>query len=221
MILIRRKLLCISTTFADDRTYIIVFMYRYLVSVLAIHSWIALYAPKVNALAVTHQGSISPPTIHLTVPQNLLNKTSAQPPQNFISYHVPNTRTTLDFHSFERTIPIDYLLRAVAFAVGIAFDHISDHMGRVPIATGIFVYSHEFTDHKQVEIVVNDFREDGKPVTYFVLLDVLRGLGEFALKRGEPGREVSFEVEVEGIGYLATGHLDYKDLAPSISAAVV
>ena len=115
-------------------------------------------------------------------------------------------------------MPTDYMLRAVAFAVGIAFDQISDHKGRTPITSGIFVYTHEFSDRKKVEIIVNDFREDGKPMTYFVLLDVLRGLGEFALKQGPPTREVSFEIEVEGLGYLGTGHVDYKDVAPSTSA---
>ena len=218
MIFTRRKILRISTTFADDRTYI-VFMYHYLAFVLIIHSLLALYTSKVDALAVTPQGSINPPTLHLTVPQSLLNETAAPPP-NFISYHVPNSRTTLEFHSFELTMPTDYVLRAVAHAVGIAFDHITDHMGRVPIAGGIFVYTHEFLDRKVVGITVNDFREDGKPMTYFVLLDVLRGLGEFALKQGPPTREVSFEVEVEGIGYLATGHVDYKDVAPSTTSAV-
>ena len=218
MILIRREILRISTTFADDRIYI-VFMYRHLISILVIHSCIAQYAPKVDALAVTPQGSISPPTLGITAPQSLPNETT-QPPQNFISYHVPNSRTTLDFHSFERPIPIDYVLRTVSFAVSIAFDHISDHKGRIPIVGGIFVFSHQFTDRKTVEIVVNDFREDGKPMTYFVLMDVLRGLGEFALIQGNPAKEVSFEVSVEGIGYLATGHVDFKDVAPSTSAVV-
>ena len=117
-------------------------------------------------------------------------------------------------------MPTDDMLRAVAHAVGIAFDQITDHRGRTPIANGIFVYTHEFSHRTKVKIVVNDFREDGKPMTYFVLLDVLRGLGEFALQQGPPTREVSFEVEVEGLGYLGTGHVDYKDVAPSSSAVV-
>lgn len=194
-------------------------MYPNLAFILTIHSLLALYTPKVYPLAVTPQGSIDPSTLHLTVPQSLLNETIA-PPQNFITYHVPNSRTTLDFHSFALTMPTDYILRAVAFAVGIAFDNISDGKGRIPIAGGIFLFSHEFSDQKTVDITVNDFREDGKPMTYFVLLDVLRGLGEFALQQGPPTREVSFEVELEGIGYLGTGHVDYKDAAPSTSAAV-
>ena len=192
-------------------------MYRHLAFVLTIHSLLALHTPKLDALAVTPRGSISPSTLHLTVPQSLLNETIA-PPQNFISYHVPNSPTTLDFHSFELTVPIDYILRAVAFAVGIAYEHISDNQGRAPIAKGIFKYTHEFKDGRTVKITVNDFREDGKPMTYFVLLDVLRGLGEFVLQRGSPAREVSFEVEVARIGYLGTGHVDYVDVALSTSA---
>ena len=212
MILTRRIFLRIPTTFVDDRTYI-VFMYRHLAFVLTIHSLLALYTPKVYALAVTPQGSIHPPT----VPQSLLNETTASP-QNFITYHVPHSRTTLDFHSFELTVPTDYMLRALAFALGIAYEHISESEGRTPIVAGLFVYSHEFLDGKIVEVVINDFREDGKPMMYDVLADVLRGLGEFVIKQGPPAREVSFEVEVQGVGYLATGHVDYKDVPPSTSA---
>ena len=194
----------------------IALMYRHLAFVLIIYSLLALYTLKVDALAVTPQGSISPPTLHLTVPQRLLNETNA-PPQNFVSYHVPNSPTTLEFHSFELTVPIDYFLRSIALAVGIVYDQVSERKGMMLIAGGIFGYSHEFGDGKEVVITVNDFREDGKPMTYFVLFDVLRGLGEFALQRGPPAREVSFEVEVAKIGYLATGYVDYKDTAPSTS----
>ena len=75
----------------------------------------------------------------------------------------------------------------------------------------------------QVVLTVTDFREIGRTMTYYTLCEVLRGIGEFTLAQGPPAREVSFEVEVEKLGYLGTGHVDYRPIPPepSVSSTAV
>lgn len=195
-------------------------MHRHLAVVLVIRLWFAFHTLKVDALATAPQGSIttavhqtdSPSTpLNLILPHSLLNET-------FIPYHVPNSPTTLMFHSFGPAFPPDELLRAVAFAVGLAYDEVADQGGKARIIGGHFVYNHEFLNRKEVEIAVADFREIGLPMTYFILVDVLRGIGEFVLLRGRRAHEVQFEVEVKGLGHLGSGHVEYKPAAPSTSA---
>ena len=202
-------------------------MYRHLLFVLTFLLWPGLRALKVDALAIAPAGSVITATnqtemlstLNLTLPKALSNET-LPPSQNFITYRVPNSLTTLLFHSFGATIPTDELLRAVAFAVGIAFDHIAEKRGKKPIATGVFVYSHEFLNLDKVSISLADFREDGKPMTYYILKDVLRGIGEFVLFRGQVAQEMQFEVEVRDLGYLGTGHVEYKPAAAPTSSIV-
>ena len=205
----------------------VVSMYRHPAIVLAILSWPALHALQVDALVTTLQGSTitavdqneNSSTLNLTLPKGPINKTFTAP-QNFISYRVPHSPTTLLFHSFSSTIPTDEMLRAVALAVGIAFDNISEKGGKAHIARGFFVYSHEFLTLAVVGITVGDFREIGLPMTYYILRDVLRGIGEFILLRGQGAQELQFEVEVQGLGYLGTGHVDYKPApTPTMSVA--
>ena len=205
-------------------------MYRHPAIVLAILSWPALHALQVDARVTTLQGSAitavdqneNLSTLSLTLPRGPVNKTFTTP-HNFISYRVPNSPTTLLFHSFSSTIPTDEILRAVALAVGIAFDNVGEKGGKALIAKGFFVYSHEFLSHAEVGITVGDFREIGLPMTYDILCDVLRGIGEFILFRGHKGQraqELHFEVEVQNLGYLGTGHVDYKPAAtPTLSVA--
>ena len=44
---------------------------------------------------------------------------------------------------------------------------------------------------------------------YFTLKDTLKGIGEFVTEPGQRPVALSYEVEVEGKGYVGTGHLDY------------
>lgn len=120
-------------------------------------------------------------------------------------------------HAFGPTIPTDEILRAVALAVGIAFDKIVECGGEVLIAKGHFVYSHVFTNRDEIILSVSDFRETGGPMTYYNLRDALRGVGEFFLGR-RVAQEVQFEVDIEDKGYRGTGHVDYKPARPSTSA---
>ena len=211
-------------SFAAEIIYI-VSMYRHPAIVLAILSLPALHALQVDALVTTPQGSTitavdrneSLLTLNLTLPKGPFNKTLTTP-QNFISYRVPNSPTTLLFHSFSSTIPTDEILRAVALAVGIAYDNVVEKGGKSLIAKGLFIYSHEFLTLAEVAITVGDFREIGLPMTYSILCDVLRGIGEFVLFRGRAAQEMYFEVEVENSGYLGTGHVDYKPAATPTSS---
>lgn len=120
-------------------------------------------------------------------------------------------------HAFGAAIPTNEILRTVALAVSIAYDRIDECGGEVLIAKGIFVYSHTFINRDEIILTVSDFRETGGPMTYFNLRDVLRGVGEFFLGR-RGAQELQFEVDVEGMGYRGTGHVDYKPARPSTSA---
>lgn len=120
-------------------------------------------------------------------------------------------------HGFGPTIPTDEILRAVALAVGIAFDKIVECGGEVLMTKGIFVYSHVFTNRDEIILSVSDFRETGGSMTYYNLRDALRGVGEFFLGRRR-AQELQFEVNVEDQGYRGTGHIDYKPARRSSSA---
>lgn len=202
-------------------------MSRPLAFVLNILLWAHFHALQADALVVPPRGSIISAmnqTEDLSNPNLSLPKASSnpslRPSQNIISYHVPNSPTTLSFHSFGATIPNDELLRADAFAVGIAVEHIGERKGDKPIATGIFIYTHEFLNDNEVKFTIADFREVGRAMTYYVLCDVLRGIGEFVLFRGQGAQELDFEVDVDNLGYVGTGHVDYKPAAtPTLSVA--
>lgn len=200
-----------------DRFYIVV-MYRHLALVSVTILWPLFYALKTPALAILSQGTAitafnqtqSESTLNITLFEGLSNETFT-PSQNFIPYRIPNSPTTLLFHSFGPMIPDMELLQSVTFAVGIVYDYIGEQKGTNPIAKGIFEFSHEFLNGDEVGITVADFREMGRSMTYRVLWDVLRGIGEFALLGNF--RELHYEVEVQGIGYLATGHVGYNNTA--------
>ena len=57
-------------------------------------------------------------------------------------------------------------------------------------------------------IWVADFREVGKPMTYFMLRDTLNGIGDFVSEKEYGATALSYEIEVEGKGYVGTGHVD-------------
>ena len=61
-----------------------------------------------------------------------------------------------------------------------------------------------------VTITVADFREVGKPMTYFMLRDTLTGIGNFVSEKEYGATELSYEIDVEGKGYVGTGHVDFN-----------
>lgn len=54
-------------------------------------------------------------------------------------------------------------------------------------------------------------------MTYNALFDVVRGVGEFMIVPGHKTQEVEFEAEIQGLGYVGTGHVDYKPAEVSTS----
>ena len=206
-------------------------MHHYIASTLLMTLlWLGFHALKADALAIAAPESIfttanqtkSLSTLTLTLPDDRRNQTLT-PLQSFIPYRVPRSSTTLQFHSFGLTMPTDDLLRAAAMAVVIAYDYVAERKGRTPIVEGYFKYKHEFLNLDVVVIAVGDFREVGRPMTNNVLCDVLRGIGEFVLTRVRDGygaQEMHFEVEGKDVGYVGTGHVEWRKAASPTSSAV-
>lgn len=204
----------------------IVFMYHRQTLVSLLRLWMLVRTFTTSALAIASQGTVltatnqthGKPNPNLTNSKYLINDTLT-PPQNFISYHVPNSPTTLLLHHLGPTIPLVELLQTVALAVEIIYKGIGEGRGRTPIANhGYFDYSHEFLNHDEIEIIVADFREMGKAMSYYVLFDVVRGAGQFMISPEQHPRELDFEVEVEEVGYVGTGHVSYKKVETSASS---
>ncbi|KAL9126910.1 MAG: hypothetical protein Q9175_007836 [Cornicularia normoerica] len=211
----RKKYLFTSLISAAERVQVI-FMYRHLILVPITLLGLFFHPLTTIALAIAPQGNAitalnrtqGESTLNLTLSEGLLNE-SLTPLQNFISYRVPHSPTTLLFHSFGTPIPIDELLQSITLAVGVIIKTIGEGRGRTPFATGFFSYTHEFLNHDEVEIIVGDFRETGRPMTNYALFDVIRGVGEFMIMPGQKTRVLQFEAEVQGLGYVGTGHVDY------------
>lgn len=190
------------------------YCHRALVSVTLL--WLLSHTLTKDALAIAPHGTTitafnhtqGKSILNLALSEGHLNRTLV-PAQNFVSYQVPDSPVTLLFHSFGATIPVDKLLQTVALAVSICFNILGEGRGEVPIANGLFMYTREFSDH-DIEITVGDFREIDRPMTYHALFDVVRGVGEFMIMPGQKAQELEFEVELQGTGYVGSGHVDYK-----------
>lgn len=178
------------------------------------------------AVATASHGTIVTPnnqtrgksTLNLTPSGFLLNETLT-PSQNYIIYRVPNSQTTLLIHHLGPLIPVEEILRSIAFAVRIFYTNIREGRGHEPIAHhGYFKYKHEFLNHDEVGITVADSREIGKVMTNFILFDVVSGVGQFMISPGQEARELEFEVDVDGVGYVGTGHVFYKKAAAPTSS---
>ncbi|CAF9933981.1 MAG: hypothetical protein ALECFALPRED_005801 [Alectoria fallacina] len=142
-------------------------------------------------------------------PSNQSNTTSTSP-QEPISYPIKGTPTTLLFHAFGDPIPSSYMLQCVSISLSIVIAFTLDGRGRELIENGFFYHKHLMLNDDNVTITVADFREIGKPISYFVLRDTLRGIGDFATEKGRGSTALRFEVDVEGRGYVGTGHVGYE-----------
>lgn len=144
---------------------------------------------------------------------------SVFPSSDFVQYKVTNSPTILYFHNFGPVVPDNGVLKAITEAVAICLRYIIDGRGRKPIAMGYFQYIHQFKNKDEVNFVVVDFREDGRPMEYFILADILKGIREYMSDPKHGWTEVSFEVEVRKKGYVGTGHLDRR-AAPSSATSL-
>lgn len=155
--------------------------------------------------------------------ENIINETLSSASETLnhtgglIPFRVKDSPTTLDFHDIGRPIPINALLQTVTAAVAVAFKFVGSGNGHKNISLGWFRYQQPFADAGMVEIAVGDFRELGRPINYFILSDILRGIAEFMMLTRYGYHEVRFEVEVKGLGYAASGHVNYT--APALVIA--
>ena len=149
--------------------------------------------------------------LDLTQATNLTNGTSL-PRQNFISYRVSGdaSQTTLLFHSFGPKLDGAEVFATIHNAINVAFSFIRQGLGCNPIAKGLYIYSHEFITGDEMSITIADFRETGRSITYLVLCETIRGIGEFMTLPEIDLQTLSFEVEVDNIGYSGTGHFGFK-----------
>lgn len=144
-----------------------------------------------------------PSNSSIILAQSLINNNGP-----FIRYKVPHTTTTLDFHNFGSPIPGEEVLQAIASAMGIVFDFISEKKGSTPIANGVFSHTRVFKDGGTVLVTLGDFREIGHPITYSVLCGVIRGLGDFIIMPLQRYQTMHFEIERDKV-YVGTGRIGY------------
>ena len=130
-----------------------------------------------------------------------------------IRFHVPRSPTTLEFHHFGNPISQHKVIRMFAHvALGVA--PVAERSGTEAMTFGHFVYNQvNQEDRDVISLIVTDFREIGKPLLYDRLLDVVTGIPQFMITR-DVSKELTFEVEVDGDEYVATGHIDYGPWSP-------
>jgi len=139
---------------------------------------------------------------------------SLVPSQNFLPYKVPRSPTTILFHGFGPEISVDELLQTISGAISIAFGYIANLHGSKPITNGYFKYAHEFSNKDEITFAVGDFREVGRPMTYYILSDVIRGIGEFMTLPGQSFQDVRFEIEQKDVGYVGSGYVERQAASP-------
>ncbi|KAL9102746.1 MAG: hypothetical protein Q9163_002143 [Psora crenata] len=138
---------------------------------------------------------------------------------DWIPYRVNRSPTTLELHHISSPIP--------EIKVLLIFTHIAKRVKPVLAERGSEAIEKghckwELTEDRDKDIIslsITDFREVGKSLTYSRLFDVLVGIPHFFIAQ-RWYKELSFEVVVDGVGYVATGHLDYKRWLPSSSITV-
>ena len=168
------------------------------------------------AVALSNQLSLN---ISLTGSKNITNVTlgpaslafsdsNVTTLSNYIPYKVRDTKVSLELHSFGSDLPPSEVIFTIAPALSKVIRHCVMGRGDKPIILGFFRYTHEFDSGNTTRFNVADFREDGRPMTWNVLGDTLKGLTDFMKQPDQGYTEISFEVEEEGVGYVGTGYLE-------------
>ena len=171
-----------------------------------------------------------PPNVYVTDAQNFTNAAFNSSPllptnqsmnafSDIIKYKIPSTPTTLYFHSFGPVVPNGEILSTIAEAIAICLRYVVSGRGTKPITMGYFLYTHLFLNNDEVDFSVADHREDGRPMEYYILADVLRGISEYMKDPNHDWTEVSFEVEVKKRGVVGSGHLERR-AAPTSAASL-
>jgi len=136
-------------------------------------------------------------------------------PSSMIKFKVPKSPTTLAFYAFKSSLPVWEIMLTVDAAIKIPFAAVKKLMGEKPIVKGYFRYTSTFTEGGKIVLTVGDFRELGRPITYYVLCDIMRGIGEFVMSPEHNWTEMTFEVEVEEIGHVGSGHIGWEPAGPT------
>ena len=169
------------------------------------------------------------PNVSLTSSKNITNATLGPAPlgfpdsnattlSGFTRYKVRNTKVTIEFHSFGSSLSMQDGIFTIVPALSRVLRHCVMGRGGNPITLGYFRYTHEFDSGNITRFSVADFREDGRPMSWNILADTLKGMSEFMKNPDRGYSEVSFEVEEDGVGYVGSGYLE---LVSSPSPALV
>lgn len=167
--------------------------------------------------------------VSLTNSKNIANATLGPAPlalpdsnattlSSFIRYKVRGTKVAMEFHSFGSSISKREGIFTIVPVLSRVLRHCVMGRGGKPITMGYFRYTHEFESGNITRFSVADFREDGRPMTWDILADTLKGMSEFMKNPDRGYTEVSFEVEEDGVGYVGSGYLE---LVSSPSPALV
>lgn len=127
---------------------------------------------------------------------------------SYIRYKVHNSKVTIEFHSFGPNLASQEAIFTIVPALSKVLPHCVLGKGDKPIVLGYFRYTHEFDNGNITRFSVADFREDGRPMTWSTLADTLKGMSDFMKDSDRGYREVSFEVEEDGVGYVGSGYLE-------------
>lgn len=192
-----------------------------------------VFLSPLNAAKATLGAALStqlPLNVSLTSSETITNATISAAPfappkpnvttlSAFVPYKVANSPVTLEFHSFGSILPANEVIFTIARAMSKVIQHCIMGQGNSPILLGYFRYTHRYESGNITRFVIGDFREmDRPPMSWDLLADTLKGIADFMKQPDEKYTEASFEVELEGIGYVATGRFE---LVPSSSFNLV
>jgi hypothetical protein len=152
----------------------------------------------------------------IAIAQHITNETLNRT-DGLIHFKVSGCPTALDFHDFGAPIPSSIFLQTMTVAIAEAFQFVGAGNGHHDIYMGWFRYQQPFDEGSLVDLAVGDFRELGRPMNYFVLCDMIRGISEFMMLPQYGYHELRFEVEVKGLGYAGSGRIKYT--APVVAVA--
>lgn len=127
--------------------------------------------------------------------------------QGLVPFKVPDSKTTMHFYDFGASLSAKDMMLTLSSAVRIPTIAVVGSRRDRPINKGYYRFTQTLSEGDRIRLVVGDFSEIGHPMTYLVLCDVIRGIGEFASSPDNHYREMRFEVDVEEVGHVGSGHI--------------
>ena len=126
----------------------------------------------------------------------------------FNRYPVSGTPVTLDVYSYEAQAIPQGRLYATLSAAAVLIQTVVEKYPNREITSGLWQYEHRSRDGFSCTFRVNDFREDGKPLIYSRLLDILRGLISFSYDK-DIYTTYYYLADIKDVGVSASGRIDY------------